>query len=542
MGLPALDQFHEWTPEVRRAKALDLATILLDRRWRLDNLYNIVNKDGVAVRFSMFPIQNVLLSDLWYLNIILKSRQHGITTAICIYFLDEVMWRKEALNAAIIAHNKEDAQDIFRRNIKYAYDQLPPAVKAWNPAIRDATNMLAFKRGGSIRVTTSGRSGTFQRLHVSELGKIAAKYPEKANEIKTGSLNAVHVGQQVIIESTAEGKEGLFYELCEMAQKAAERGAQLSKMDYKFWFFPWFQNPANVLEDDVGTVIYDYQADYFRELRHKCAIILRPPQIAWYVKKWNVQGDDMKREHPSTPEEAFLVSIMGAYYSDELKLARTEGRITKVPHQKGILVDTWWDLGLSEENSTAIWFTQNVGREIHVIDYFEDTDRSFDWLLENVFQEWTRKKGYIFGTWGAPHDIRRREQFARAKSRLQLARDLGVNFKVAKRVSKADGIALVGKIMSICWFDEALTTKVFQKTNVGLPSLESYRREWDPHNGTYKQHPLHNWASHGADAFKTMATLHEFKTAAQAWAEQRRRDGGPAGPTNIDKKNPGGWT
>jgi len=212
-----------------------------------------------------------------------------------------------------------------------------------------------------------------------------------------------------------------------------------------------------------------------------------------------------------------------------------------VPFQKGLLVDTWWDLGLGEEDSTAIWFTQDVGREIHVIDYYEDTNKGFDWYVKEVLHAWSQDKGYVYGTHGAPHDIRRREMFNKAKSRLQVAREMGINFKIAPKIPKADGIAQVRKIFGLCWFDEQRCTKEFAKNRVGLPSLESYRREWDEHMGTYRQHPLHNWASHGADAFRTMATLHKFKTAAEAWAASNRQDVARA-RVNIDRKDPRGWT
>ena len=86
------------------------------------------------------------------------------------------------------------------------------------------------------------RSSTLTNLHISEHGKICAKDPERAKEIKTGSLNTVHVGQKITIESTAEGREGDFYTFCRKAESIKDSGRKLSAVDFKFHFFPWYQN------------------------------------------------------------------------------------------------------------------------------------------------------------------------------------------------------------------------------------------------------------------------------------------------------------
>ena len=132
---------------------------LTNRRWRLDNLYKIINKDGIEIQFKMNLVQKILYLGLWYLNLILKSRQHGITTQACILFLDTCLFTSN-IQAAIIAHNKEDAEDFFHRNIKHAYDKLPSSIRSEIKSKRDSARMLRFSNGSSLRVTTSGRSGT----------------------------------------------------------------------------------------------------------------------------------------------------------------------------------------------------------------------------------------------------------------------------------------------------------------------------------------------------------------------------------------------
>ena len=197
----------------------ELLDRLSDREWRLNNLYYIIDATGNRVLFQPNGIQEQLNQGLWYLNLILKSRQHGITTDLCILYLDYCLFTPN-IRAGIIAHTRDDAEIFFNDKIKYAYDNLPEQVKAMVPADSRSARELSFGNNSAIRVGTSLRGSTLQLLHISEFGKICAKYPEKAKEIVTGSLNTVHPGQVITIESTAEGKSGYFYDYCNEAHKS----------------------------------------------------------------------------------------------------------------------------------------------------------------------------------------------------------------------------------------------------------------------------------------------------------------------------------
>src|SRR3546814_16651687 len=121
------------------------------------------------------------------------------------------------------------------------------------PLARDSANELLFAHNNSsIRVATSMRSGTIHRLHVSEFGKICAKFPDKAHEVVTGSLPAVPLDGIAIIESTAEGQDGEFYKMTQRAIGLADAKAKLSPRDYRFHFFPWWQEPGYRI--DTGDV------------------------------------------------------------------------------------------------------------------------------------------------------------------------------------------------------------------------------------------------------------------------------------------------
>ena len=489
----------------------ELKENMANQKWRLNNLYWIIDEKGQRVKFKPNLVQQILYKFLWYLTIILKSRQHGITTFCCIYFLDTVLFNSN-IRAGIIAHNREDAQAFFKDKVKYAYDNLPKAIKDQRPPGTDSARELLFSNNSAIRVGTSLRSGTFQLLHISELGKICKKYPDKAKEIITGALNTVHVGYIIIIESTAEGNEGYFFDFCQDAKKKKEGNVPLTKLDFKFFFFAWWQDPRNVLNVD-GVIIPKPLDIYFETLRVKHKIILIAQQKAWYSKKWETQGEEMKREHPSTPEEAFEARVEGAYFASQFQRIYKEKRITLFPLEEGIPVDTWWDLGVND--TTDIWFTQTVGKEIRVFDFYENAGEGLPF-----YANYLRDTGYKFGIHTAPHDITVQE-FGTGRTRLDIARKLGIDFEIAPKLLKDDNsgqdqISAARDILPHCIFHE-------KNCSDGIKGLENYRKEWDDRRGCYRNKPLHNWASNPADAFITMAVSHEFKTNLKDFAPNRKR-------------------
>ena len=190
--------------------ALPAATSdLADPWWRLNNLYWIQDKAGRVVKFRLNPMQTRLFEQMWLRNSILKARQHGFTTFIDIFALDQALFTKN-LEVGIIAHSKPDAQEIFRKKVLFPYQSLPEQLRAELTADRSSSQQLIFSNGSSIRVGTSMRSGTIHILHISEFGKIAAKYPQKAEEIVTGAFEAVPSTGFIFVESTAEGNQRAF--------------------------------------------------------------------------------------------------------------------------------------------------------------------------------------------------------------------------------------------------------------------------------------------------------------------------------------------
>lgn len=470
---------------------------LKDPLYRLNNLYYITDKTGKKVKFNMTAEQLEYWQNEHNRNIILKARQLGFTTQVCIIQLDKALFESD--KCALIAHTLHDAKRLFREKVKFAYDNLPKAIRLANPIKIETKDELVFDNGGSITVSTSFRGGTLQRLHVSEFGKICAKYPDKAREIVTGAFEAVPIDGIATLESTAEGRQGYFFEYCQQAEKDHLSNKALTAQDWRFFFFSWWQNPEYQMPKQP---ICERLTAYFDGLQAKHGITLSDNQKSWYASKERTLGDDMKREYPSIPSEAFAQSIEGAYYAKQFTWLYANGRIIdNLPDNSHLPVSTYWDLGVSD--STAIWFVRKVGDEYHIIDYYENSGEGL-----NHYFKVLKDKGYNYDKHIAPHDIDNRSLGANnAKSLRELARDgymidgdnYSVRFEVLPRTHNVNSdIEQVRQLLKQCCFDAV-------KCQEGIKALESYRKAWDDKNGVWRDKPLHDWTSHASDAFRYFA-------------------------------------
>lgn len=426
--------------------------------------------------------QKILWEERHNCEIILKARQLGITTWFGIFLLDNVLWRNH-IQAGILAHTFKDASDIFRDKLKFAFDNLHPDIRKLFRTVGDSATELSFEHGSTIRVGTSLRSSTLQYLHISEFGKICARFPERAREVITGSLNTVHAGQHIFIESTAEGKEGAFFDLCQESQKSVPK----SNLDFKFFFFPWWKHPEYI--QDVECSITSDLREYFNKLDLD-GIKLSDPQKWWYATKHKTQKDDMQREFPSKPDEAFAASQDGYWYATYIKEAYDAGRCANIAYDRAIPVHTAWDLG--QADSMAIWFFQiNRSDDINIIDFWQKNNTPLD-LISIML----KAKGYNYGTHIWPHDANARDRSGITFT--QQARQLGIHGVVLEPHALLHGINLVKTTLSKCWFDK---TKCAQ----GLKLLENYAKKWSTSFGGWTSEPIHNECSHCADAFRYLA-------------------------------------
>lgn len=462
----------------------------LDPRWRLSNLYYITDEKGQRVKFTPNDAQLKLMGDLHHRNIILKARQLGFTTFCCLIYLDAGIFNPNT-RAGVIAHKLDDAKVIFRDKVKFPYDNLDEGLKAQVHAKQDSADTLTLANNSSIRVSTSMRSGTLQYLHISEFGKICSQYPEKAREIVTGALAAVHGDQFVVIESTAEGQEGRFYQMVQEARALEAAGTELTQLDYKFHFFPWYQDGRYKL--DAVPLIANEDQEYFDKLEADLGIEISREQRGWYVKTAQTMGGDMKREYPSTPDEAFEQALEGAYFSKELLIAAKQKRIGGFPLVPSAPVNTFWDLGRND--FTTIWLHQHVDGFNRFVGYYENSGEYISHYIAWI-REWARDNNAVFGDHYLPHDGDRQSLWL-PEGTMKVMSDLNFRPKIVKRPqNKIEAINVARGKFASCQFDEA-------GCFTGIKRLKMYRKEWDDLRGVWKDRPHHDDASHGADGFMT---------------------------------------
>lgn len=419
------------------------------------------------------------------------------TTLVAILWLDTALFN-ENMRCGIVAQDKGAAEVIFRDKVKYAYDHIgerfgiTEILHAMFPLERDSASELVFgHNNSSVRVATSMRSGTIHRLHVSEFGKICAKYPDKAKEVVTGSLPAVPQSGITIIESTAEGQDGEFFKMVQRALAFEQQGKPLTARDYKLHFFPWWAEESYRLDTPVELTEKDRK--YFHELEGKIGRTLTDEQKWWYVavRDADFSGDESKmwQEYPGTPEEAFQVSTEGCYYATQLAAARKHGRICRVP-RVDVPTDTFWDVGRSD--STAIWFLQQVGLEYRWILHYEASGETL-----GHYWKYLQDSGLIFGHHYLPHDCAHKRLSDSNKSIEQMLGDLGMqNIVIVDRIlDEQVGIQQTRKAFASCWFDETGCAD-------GLRKLAGFKRRWNKSMGAWGTEPEENGCEHSADAFR----------------------------------------
>lgn len=208
---------------------------------------------------------------------------------------------------------------------------------------------------------------------------------------------------------------------------------------------------------------------------------------------------DVLEALPEAEKQRFLYgefsdSVDGSYYGTFIREARNQKRITAVPYDPMLEVNTAWDLG--QHDPTAIWFFQVHGGSIRMIDYHEES-----YMSAADAAELLKRKGYRYGKHWPPHDAKVTE--TSGQTRLDTYRKAGVNFEEPIKILRIeDGIQKVKNILPKCYFDE-------DKCKDGIDSLIDYREDIDEKTGLSKNKPIHDWSSHGADAMRYLATVME---------------------------------
>ena len=219
----------------------------------------------------------------------------------------------------------------------------------------------------------------------------------------------------------------------------------------------------------------------------------------------------MLQEYPSTPDEAFEASIKGAYYSTQMLWLRQQKRLTIVPYEQTLPVNTSWDLGVNDE--TAIIFHQRSGLENRIIDYYASNGEGLSHYVKML-----KERGYIYGTHYLPHDVNVKE-LSTGKTRLETMRKMmpGERIEPVTKIGLSDGIESCRNFLTSCWIDA-------KKCAPLIDALDAYQREPDNTHGGFYDRPLHNWASDPADSMRYLSVgfSPEWKSTGHGWQRQRR--------------------
>jgi hypothetical protein len=483
----------------KRKPAVIIRDQLSDTLWRLNNLYWIIDENSRRVKFKLRPVQRRFYDNMWYWNLILKDRQRGFSTLIDVLLLDLCLFN-DNIEAGIVAHTLKDVQHIFATKIKYPYENLPKSIFERMPALKCDANELKLANNSWLRVATSMRSSTLRGLHVSEHGKMCSKYPKKAEELKSGTIPALHDGSYLFIESTADGGAGDFYDAAQqaMADTAQEKqGITLNKKQCRFHFSCWCDDTKKET-DPKGIVISDELRRYFDGLKADHNIELTDRKKAWYALTRDGAmglGPLMKREHPSFPAEAFEQSVEGAVFAIELEKVRSQGRIRFLPYEEGQPVYTFWDLGVG--HPTSVLFVQFIGEAVHIIDYHEEAGRGIVYHCKVV-----KDKPYLYDKHYLPHDSAKRSMETATPLLDTVGELLGADnvVKTERIQHKGDSIQAARLIFPHCFFDK-------QKTPRLIKALSFYRFEWDDDAQRYNDKPEDDWAADGSDAFQELGKV-----------------------------------
>jgi hypothetical protein len=222
-------------------------------------------------------------------------------------------------------------------------------------------------------------------------------------------------------------------------------------------------------------------------------------------------------------EQEFLCSfetpVMGAVYAKELREAGS--RIRNVPYDPTKPVSIFWDLGRADK--TAIWFCQLAPFEYRVIDYMEGVGKHIGEYIVDL-----QAKRYVYGDCWLPHDANN-ELLAAERTVAQQLRAAGFKTRTVPKTSVDTRIEAARLILPLCYFDE-------RKTELGMDALRNYRYRVDEDTKQFSNEPMHDWASHAADAFGYMAiALKEPKKETRNFQTTPRR------PLNLGRSMGGSW-
>ena len=462
-----------------------------DARWRFENLYQVsCEETGELIPFRPRPWQNEIFDAVHERGeksiLILKSRRLGMSTAIDIMGADRLNFARGAMIQIVDQSDKEATKKL---NNIVKPSALPIAEALGATIDRENDHLIQISAGGDhpseFWAGSSARGGTTHFLHVSEFGPIQFRDATRAEEIVTGALPAARAGVK-FIETTWKGRKG--GHLWNFTKTAMETPDEYKgPHDWRVYFFPWWDDPMCLDNSNPEQLTLETK-EYFEELSQLTQKQFSDAQMVWYQKAKQIYGLFIYNEFPSTIEECWKAPVEGAIYQHLVDRARTAGQIAPLIVDGAEPVHTFWDLGAPE--NTAIWYVQLVGDEIRLVDY----DQGYlETTVERVAR--MRAKGYNLGLHYLPHDGAALQKGG--KSYEQELNDAGfTDTRIIPRTYDVwIGINRMSQLFPRIRIDNV-------KCENGLECLENYHRRKDERKAFLRDEPVHDWSSHGCDAFR----------------------------------------
>lgn len=440
---------------------------------------------------------------------VIKSRRLGISTLVGTYQADcSLFWR--GYRGTLIDQKQEDATKKMVEIIRFAVDSVDPAIlaryifdKRNDSELRIRLISETESQDRVIFATTGARGGDCSLLHVSEWGPISAIDPERSNEIRSGAFPAARKGRRVVETTWYGGRSGDLWELVKPIMDGNPNA------EGHIEFFPWHNDPHAVRSD--GEITKEI-ANYFAALSKDLGKQFTREQMLWYAAKKLEQGMYIKREYPSTLEEALSVPMPGSIYGALIDKLRGQKRIQVFPADTQFPAYTFWDIGMSDFG--CIWLVQFVGRDILLLDYVSRTGKNAAWYVGWV-REKEREHGVTVRDNYMPHDAAARDK-GTGKTYADTAKDAGLEkIRIVHRTPDIWlGINELRSLLPRCYIHAVNCAFTYEDETITIPSgldcLDNYHSKEETTGGVIREEPVHDQYSHGASALRTMSEAHRL--------------------------------
>lgn len=494
---------------------MDKSDILLeklkDKKWRMNNLYLILPENtNVATPLTLRDEQIEYLNNTHNKLFIPKARKLGLSTIIVLDFLDECIFNKNTQCGHLDLRESDCTKKL--QIALFAWINGPkhpdPAIAViWKyihekiKLVRQSQSTLEWSNNSRLMASMSFTGTTPTRLHLSEFAVLADDDLNRALKIIQGTLNAVPITGFIVIESTMRSAVGPAYDLFKLA--LSKSGQQLSPLDWKFMFFPWFNHPS--YRTPVIDEINETTRRYALSLKIKHNIDLTEEQLAWYQYKSKEQGRFMKNEFPSVPEECIQSQGYGAIYP-EMTTLRSKNRVTDLAIDRNYPLYVSADLGISDR--TAMWIVQFSGRDILWHRFYMSGGHGAAGTAQQILK-WEKDLNIVFNKILLPHDANTRDRGS-GKTYVSQLNEAGLSnnrLTVINRTANVwDGINWFRDNIDRMYFDVACDKPTFDARGEsiisGLNCLEAYKT-----NPNIPDSPYHdkNGISDACDAARTFS-------------------------------------